>query len=92
MKVFLWRVCHDIIPTRGNLTKRYITDESGCQAYGYQFESFSHTLLLCLVVEKAWANSPFTDLREAHHLRHFLDVLWKLQRSLYLEARSYWSF
>jgi hypothetical protein len=46
-KIFLWRACHDILPTRENLHKRKIIEEPSCPVCGLEVESRLHILWSC---------------------------------------------
>ncbi|XP_059439185.1 uncharacterized protein LOC132171798 [Corylus avellana] len=44
-KVFLWRACHDILPTKENLMRRKIVADSWCPVYGLEPETIEEVLL-----------------------------------------------
>ncbi|KAK6153378.1 hypothetical protein DH2020_013017 [Rehmannia glutinosa] len=57
-KVFLWRVCHNIIPTKLALAKRGVGLNPMCQRCGLDFETMEHAFRDCSWVEFFWAASP----------------------------------
>ncbi|XP_075667056.1 uncharacterized protein LOC142636661 [Castanea sativa] len=57
MKVFGWRACHDILPTRLNLTKQRIISENACLICCRSPESTIHALWECAATWDVWAGS-----------------------------------
>jgi hypothetical protein len=43
-KNFLWKACHDILPTRSNMFKRKITEFPKCSICGLEDETTLHIL------------------------------------------------
>ena len=43
-KVFFWRACHNILPTRENLVKRKVITDSSCPVCENEMETTSHIL------------------------------------------------
>jgi hypothetical protein len=43
-KVFLWRACNDILPTKENLKKRGVVDDDLCRFCGIDWETVVHIL------------------------------------------------
>ena len=54
IKVFLWRACSKILPTRGNLWKRKCAQEPICGLFGKDEETMEHMLLLCDWTRDIW--------------------------------------
>jgi hypothetical protein len=46
-KVFLWRVCHNILPTKENLKRRGIVNEDMCQVCYQERETTFHAIWAC---------------------------------------------
>jgi hypothetical protein len=61
VKIFLWRACNDVLPTRVNLSQRKITETKCCLCYQIEEESILHALWTCSVAKDVWgcANSRF---------------------------------
>ena len=57
IKIFAWRVCHDILPTGENLARRKITDDNRCGLCKQGAESVLHCLWECGVAQDIWASS-----------------------------------
>jgi hypothetical protein len=47
LKNFVWKVCHNFIPTRENLFQKSIVDDPMCPLCQGAFESICHTLWSC---------------------------------------------
>ena len=57
MKVFAWRACHEILPTRVNLAKRNIIGENLCLCCQRAPETVIHAIWECPVAQDVWAGS-----------------------------------
>ncbi|XP_075655004.1 uncharacterized protein LOC142625194 [Castanea sativa] len=57
IKVFGWKACNDILPTKLNLTKRRIIDDVVCPICMRFPESAIHVLWECDVAQDVWAGS-----------------------------------
>ena len=57
IKVFGWRTCHDILPTRLNLTKRRIISDNRFPICCRCLESTIHALWECAAAQDVWASS-----------------------------------
>lgn len=44
VKIFLWRACSDILPTKKNLFKHGIVEDQFCPIRGYETESLGHAI------------------------------------------------
>jgi hypothetical protein len=44
MKMFMWRACHNLLPTRVNLVKRKVIDNALCPCCGRENETVLHVL------------------------------------------------
>ena len=54
VKVLLWRACSRALPTKVNLQKRRVVDNSTCDQCGCMVEDEFHTLWDCEKVREAW--------------------------------------
>lgn len=57
IKVFGWRGCHNILPTRDNLVRRKILEDDGCMLYSRMAETGVHALWECAVAKDVWSSS-----------------------------------
>ena len=66
VKSFLWRACHDALPTNSGLFKRKVIPTPLCGLCRDQCEDSIHALWACSVVTQAWTIAPeFSDLRQS---------------------------
>jgi hypothetical protein len=54
-KVFFWRACKNILPTRENLFKRKILSDHSCPVCGIEEEMTSHILWQCPSAQDVWS-------------------------------------
>uniref|UniRef100_A0A803QM48 Reverse transcriptase domain-containing protein n=1 Tax=Cannabis sativa TaxID=3483 RepID=A0A803QM48_CANSA len=52
LKHFLWRACHDILPTSHNLLKRKVLNTTCCCRCFYHDETLEHALFRCATVQE----------------------------------------
>lgn len=57
IKVFVWRVCHGILPTWVNLLKRKIIGGNVCPIYTQFPETEIHAIWNCVTAQDEWARS-----------------------------------
>ena len=57
IKVFGWRACHNIFPTRDNLVLRKIVEDDGCMLCSRRAETGIHALWECAVAKDVWSGS-----------------------------------
>lgn len=54
-KNFMWRACHNILPTRENLLRRKIITDSRCPICGIEVETANHILWSCPLASDVWS-------------------------------------
>lgn len=54
LKMFLWRLCSNILPTKENSSKHFIISESSCNLYKNASKSARHLFLFCPVAKALW--------------------------------------
>jgi hypothetical protein len=54
VKVFMWRACNDILPTRLNLFKRRVIDDGRYPWCNLEEESIAHALWFCPAAKDVW--------------------------------------
>ncbi|KAL5790036.1 hypothetical protein ACOSQ2_004924 [Xanthoceras sorbifolium] len=62
VKIFIWRVCHNAIPSLCNLCSRKIVVDPCCSRCGDAPESSAHALFWCSSVRPIWESSVFWDI------------------------------
>ena len=78
IKVFGWRACNDILPTKQNLSKRKIIEDEMCHICMRFPESAIHALWECEVAKDVWAGSlkilqkGVSGLADFTHLMEYL--------------------
>jgi hypothetical protein len=54
-KNFVWKACHDILPTKANLCKRKIIDDPLCPLCEREIETVLHAIWQCPAAVDAWS-------------------------------------
>jgi hypothetical protein len=54
VKNFLWKACHDILPTHDNLYRRKVIEDLACLIYRIEAETAFHILRQCLSAMDVW--------------------------------------
>ncbi|KAI5666768.1 hypothetical protein M9H77_16621 [Catharanthus roseus] len=62
VKVFLWRLYNNILPTRKNLSQRITSISQCCAMCPKNEEDILHTFLQCRIARETWLNSDFSHL------------------------------
>ncbi|KAL8475516.1 hypothetical protein ACS0TY_028246 [Phlomoides rotata] len=62
IRVFIWRVLHDILPMSINLTCRFVDVDTLCSRCGVEVESAEHALRDCSWVHAYWSSTSFGPL------------------------------
>ena len=72
---FLWRACHESLPTRRNLHHRYIIDDPTCENCSNQVETTLHALWNCKTIQVVWQTLPWGRRLQGATYADFMD-LW----------------
>jgi hypothetical protein len=56
VKLFAWRACQNLLPTRDNLYKRKVIQDPSCPCCSYAIETVIHSLWSCPATEDAWGD------------------------------------
>jgi ribonuclease HI len=56
-KLFIWRACNEILPTRVNLVRRRVTELKACPCCEMEDEDALHAMWLCPAARDVWGNS-----------------------------------
>ena len=54
IKIFLWKICHNALPTRGTLLKRRLNIDAGCPTCLGDIETIEHIFTECQTGKKVW--------------------------------------
>ncbi|KAL5775011.1 hypothetical protein ACOSP7_012568 [Xanthoceras sorbifolium] len=90
IKIFIWRVCHNAIPSLCNLCSRKIVVDPCCSRCGDAPESSAHALFWCSSVRPIWESSVFWDvLNLQRHISCFDLILWVFVRAKRAEFEEF---
>ncbi|XP_059453388.1 uncharacterized protein LOC132183934 [Corylus avellana] len=59
-KNFMWRACHDLLPTRNNLVRKKITIDPMCLICGREVETTFHIIWACSSLMDVWSGGSRT--------------------------------
>ncbi|KAF4383504.1 hypothetical protein F8388_014004 [Cannabis sativa] len=82
MKLFGWRVCHNWLPAKTNLSHRGMTVHPSCDLCGNQAETLTHALWSCAKVKPIWKLVPWYKKCEHINKGSMFDILVTLKAQL----------
>ena len=85
IKVFGWRACNEILPTKMNLAKRRIIEEAACPICTRFVETAVHLLWECDAARDVWAGSLKSLQKGVHGMIDMFQLLEYLMERLALE-------
>jgi hypothetical protein len=59
VKMFMWRASHNLLPTKENMQRKGIVNESSCPICGRTSENIAHILCTCPLTMDVWGNENF---------------------------------
>lgn len=77
VRMFLWRACVNVLPTRANLNRRGNVIDPRCPLYGDDVEDVEHLFLRCSRTYAAWYLSPLRINMESEKTSSFKEFLWE---------------
>ncbi|KAL5546402.1 hypothetical protein UlMin_006089 [Ulmus minor] len=81
IKIFWWRIVHNIIPTSWNLRNNHIPASLECKLCGFGYETTSHALFWCPLVKRLWKSSVFGECLQMLRSASIVDLLtWARHR------------
>ncbi|KAL5788264.1 hypothetical protein ACOSP7_005213 [Xanthoceras sorbifolium] len=90
IKIFVWRVCLNAIPSLCNLCSRKIVVDSCCSRCGDAPESSAHALFWCSSVRPIWESTVFWDILNLQcHISCFDLILWVFVRAKRAELEEF---
>ncbi|KAL5794878.1 hypothetical protein ACOSP7_003472 [Xanthoceras sorbifolium] len=90
IKIFIWRVCNNAIPSLCNLCSRKIVVDPCCSRCGDAPESSAHALFWCSSVRPIWESTVFWDvLNLQRHISCFDLILWVFVRAKRAEFEEF---
>jgi hypothetical protein len=58
VKMFMWRACHDTLPTKQNLLRRGVVSDAFCMIFEHEEETIQHILWNCPLAQDVWGYGP----------------------------------
>ncbi|KAL5800890.1 hypothetical protein ACOSQ3_032522 [Xanthoceras sorbifolium] len=90
IKIFIWRVCLNAIPSLFNLCSRKIVVDPCCSRCGDAPESSAHALFWCSSVRPIWESTVFWDILNLQcHISCFDLILWVFVRAKRAELEEF---
>jgi ribonuclease HI len=71
---FLWRACHDSLPTRKNLHHRHIIDDPKCPNCTVSIEDTYHALWNCKNLQEVWKATEWGRKLKGSHYVDFMEL------------------
>ncbi|KAL4603074.1 hypothetical protein ACB092_10G099600 [Castanea dentata] len=78
IKLFTWRACKNILPTKANLYHRHVLDNSTCDACNLDPETTGHLFWDFHLAKEVWTLADLPFDRTGVRYRDFMDFLWHL--------------
>lgn len=85
IRIFLWRACANILPTKVALFRRHIAANPYCDRCGLEVESLTHALFVCRDSQDIWRGEPF-KLRPFETQTSMWTVMEEIRQSTTHEA------
>jgi ribonuclease HI len=79
-KMFLWRACHNLLPTKMNLVKRGVIKEGSCPIYLRADETVEHALWECPSASDVWSSGPVSLQKSGNQGGVFLTLFGDIRR------------
>jgi hypothetical protein len=71
---FLWRACHESLPTRINLHHRHVIQDPSCGNCNDMNETVIHALWQCNILEEIWNSVPWGRRMIHNHYLNFMEL------------------
>lgn len=76
VRMFLWRACHEILPTRVVLMRRHVGTNPYCQFCSTEVETVTHVLFVCPFFSSIWYEEPFAISIPMQRLSFAASLAW----------------
>ena len=78
LKIFAWRACCNILPTKVNLCHRGVIEEATCEACHLGEETSGHMFWECTKARDTWTITGLPPDTRGVRFREYVDLLWHL--------------
>ena len=75
-RLFLWRACHNSLPTRSNLHHRHILEDPRCGSCTNQPETTIHALWQCKTIQPMWQSIPWGQTLSKTSYTRYIDLIY----------------
>jgi hypothetical protein len=79
---FLWRACHDSLPTQKNLHHRHVLNDPRCPNCSNSVENTLHALLQCKSLQMIWQATPWGRRLEEDSYVDFMELYYRNMQTL----------
>jgi len=85
VKMFMWRLAHNSLPVRKNVSRRGVELDTKCPVYQRLDEDCGHLFFKCKYVKRCWSGFGMddirTDLAGCQSGKETLAKIWKLEKA-----------
>jgi hypothetical protein len=85
VKLFLWKACHNLIPTKVNLFRRRVVEDKSCPCCKREDESIIHAIWTCPGAQDVWGCEPVQFQKCSTQVQDFTLLLEQLMQKLDME-------
>ena len=78
VKMYMWKACHNLLPTKGNLFRRGVWDKNLCLVYLQEEETVVHVTWACSATNDAWGETRIKLQKSPCDMREFLQVFMEV--------------
>ena len=89
IRIFLWQLCHNTLPTRANLLRKGIYVDPVCPACLSEIEDIDHLFVGCHMVKKTWDLTVSHNWLTSQPFPQSLPSVWEGLHNLYTARNSY---
>ncbi|KAH9685475.1 reverse transcriptase domain-containing protein [Citrus sinensis] len=78
IKIFMWKVARNFLPTAENLWRRKMLQEPTCPRCKMKKEDINHAIMVCKVAKEMWKLTPFVEEMQLLDNQDLLSMLQEL--------------
>jgi hypothetical protein len=80
--LFLWKACNNILPTKGNLSRRAVIKDDKCPICKLETETIGHSLWNCQAAKDVWMECPPKIQKSPGDEDDFFAIFMRLEERL----------